>query len=120
MHNVVPHTTRRNKVEGPYMEDLNAILSRHFLECIGLTNKQNLGGLVRSHVCTTKAPNQIILNEELSRYKLYQSLISDQKCAIEDFGPHVGWIVVPHIAQRVKGEDPYIKGLNLTLLRPLF
>ena len=81
MHNVVPHTTRRNKVEGPYMEDLNSILSRHFFECIGLTNKQNLGGLVRSHVCTIKAPNQIILNEELSRYKFYQSLIFDRKCS---------------------------------------
>ena len=27
---------------------------------------------------------------------------------------------MPHIAQRVKGEDPYIKGLNLTIWRPFF
>ena len=40
------------------------------------------------------ALDQIISDEELDRYKRYQSLISKRKCAYEDARPPKRWIVV--------------------------
>ena len=66
---------------------------RSFLEGIGSIEKKNREGMVGSHACAIAALNRIISSEELGRYKWYQSLISNRKCASEDVG-----IVVSHIA----------------------
>ena len=66
---------------------------RPFFEGIGPTKKQNWGGLVGSCVCATAALNQTISGEELGRYKWYQSIISNRKCASEDVGSQVGGLL---------------------------
>ena len=62
------HIAQRVKGKGPYMENLNSTLLRHFLEGIGSTKKQNRGPLVGSRVYATTVLNQTISSEELSRY----------------------------------------------------
>ena len=114
---VVAHIAQRVKGEGPYMDDLNSTLVRHFFEGVDLMENQNQGGLVGSHVCTATTLNQIISGEELDHYKWYYSLILGWKCVNEDVGPKGEQIVVSHshMAQRLKVEGLFMDDLNSTI-----
>ena len=46
---VVPHIAQKREGKCLYIEDLNLIVLRHFLECISPIEKQNRGGHVKIH-----------------------------------------------------------------------
>ena len=72
---MVFHIAWKVKGEGPYMEDFNSTLSRHFLDGIGPIEKQNWGELVGSCVCASTIMNMTILIEELGRYTSFLKII---------------------------------------------
>ena len=59
--------------------------------------------------------NQTISNEELDRYKMVLELV--ENVLAKTLGPKESWIVMSHLAWKLKGKYPYIEDFNSTLSR---